>query len=100
VRYRKRRTLLRRDAASWTSTAIEDAIDNLKKWRYSLGPSPLQKPRFAVVEYRFVISAAPKSKYELDVVFTHQPGGSFHKCHMTVEVLALSDLLLGTGATE
>jgi len=49
---------------------LKDAIDNLRKWRYSPGTNSAQRPRSALVQYRFVIGAARKSKFDDDVVVT------------------------------
>jgi hypothetical protein len=48
---------------------LRDAIDNLKKWRYSPSRSRALRPRSALVQYRFLIGP-PKAKYEPDVAVT------------------------------
>jgi TonB family protein len=49
---------------------LKDALDNLKKWRYSPSAISTQKLRSALVQYRFVIGPASKYVYEPDVVVT------------------------------
>ena len=55
---------------------LKNAMDNLRKWRYSRSArlSQTTRPtRLAVVQYRFIIGAATKSTYEPDAVVTFDP---------------------------
>jgi TonB family protein len=48
---------------------LKDAVENLKKWRYSPSAGPMAA-RSVVVQYRFVIGATTKALDEPDVVVT------------------------------